>query len=723
MAREAKDDPITAEVISMALQEIVLEMAITVERTSGSPGVAEAKDYSCVMTRPDGRCMAYYGNNLQHLGSSLCGTQTIIGSFPAQSIKEGDVFIYNDPHKTGALHQCDVAVQTPAFHKGELVAWFFTNVHEADIGGMSPWGFCPESTDCYAEGLNLPPVKILEEGVPNLAIFDILKNNSRSGGIIVGDTRSAIAANNVGVRRLIELLDKYGIAISRRYVAVNEELVSKVLRERISKIPQGVYQQTDWVEYDAFGGEKYLEVPCTLKVKSGKLTFDFTGAAKQALGYVNASKGAMIGSIMPVIVAALLPDLPVNAGVYSCFDVEVGEPGTITNPIPPAGVSGGHMETGPRAMRAAHATLTRAMSLSQDPWVRSRAYAAGGITAGVVVVTGHYADSSRGYAFLLDQQSLGHGALPVGDGVDFGGIDYSIAGREPDVEIVEASGPVLYLWRKEIADSGGVGLYRGGNTLETGVVPWSVESADVTHVCAGAVLPTQGSRGGYPGGTSRVEIHQGFLRNCLEAAGPLPGYADVLEQPIVLRGKTALISIGPADLVRQFMAGGAGWGDPTLRDPARVAEDVRNGSVSRDAAYFAYGVVLTTDGQVDGPATAQRRWAIRAERLGYQPKAEPKELERPRQALNIVNGKVSCDYCGYELGSLQSWQLGVVKRESNLADRLLRWSTPIVQAKTASFVIKEYICPDCGTLLETLIGQLGEDEPAYCRPLERAERR
>jgi N-methylhydantoinase B len=700
----ADHDPITAEVISMAMQSIVVEMGVTIERTSGSPAATDAKDYSCVITRADGGAIAYYGNNLQHLGDSLTGTEALIERFTGDAISDGDVFIYNDPFESGALHQADVAVQTPVFFEGRLIAWMFSNIHMLDIGGMSPSGFAPESRDVYGEGLRMTPLKIVDAGEPVGAIWEMIRSNVRTE-LVLGDVRSMIAANHVGRSRLLEVVVEHGSETFARYVEVNENLVSGLLSDRIGRIPAGVYESQDWVEYDAFGGEDYVPVRCRLEVTDdARLVFDFSGSGAQVPGYCNASRGALIGSVMPVILAALLPDFPVNAGAYGRFEVIPGEAGSITSPVLPAGVSGGHMEAGPRALRAAHAALVSAMAVSDDEWIRERAYALGGVTVGVIVLTGYMGDGTRGYAFMLDQQSTGHGALPTGDGVSFGGIDYSIAGREPDVETAEATGPVLYLWRREIADSGGAGAFRGGSGLETAFVPWGAVAAEISHACAGGVVPTLGTCGGYPGGTTYTEVYSGVLPEVLDR---LPDPGTLTGTPRTVASKSAVDEIDLRDAVRQVISAGSGWGDPLLRDPDAVAADIADAVVSAEAASVVYGVLVADDGTADRVATQGRRDLIRRERLGG---VSPAAIDdpTPRQALRRDGLSVSCSFCDQDLGTLGDWVSGALSARVNrhdLSERLSTWHVPVAVPREGQFDLVERCCPECATLIDVSIEQ------------------
>jgi N-methylhydantoinase B len=516
---------------------------------------------------------------------------------------------------------------------------------------------------------------------------------------VLGDIRSQIASINVGRARLLEVVAEYGREEWRRYLEVNEQLLAKLLGERIGAIPPGRYEAEDWVEYDAFGGESYVPIRCSLEVTAdARLIFDFAGSGAQVPGYSNGSRGAMLGSVMPVLLAALLPDYDVNAGAYDRFEVHVGDPGSITNPTPPAGTSGGHLDAGPRSMRAAHTALMRAMMASEDEWIRERSYALGGVSVGVPVLSGRQLSGEWGYAFVLDQQSLGHGGLPAADGVAFGGIDYSIAGREPDAETAESSGPILYLWRREIPDSGGAGAHRGGNSLEAVFVPWKVDRAELAVSSAGGVVPTPGTRGGYPGGTTWVEV----FRDVLPALGEqLPDPLSFSSPPTPVAAKCASFELGLGDAVRQVLTAGSGWGDPLLRPVEDVERDLALGSVTRGAAAAAYGVVFSDDGTIDGQATATRRESIRRERLDGAELATVDDLSC-RAVVLPRDGGLACSFCGTDLGVADGTD-GTTQRwhttRHPLAERLSAWNVPVQRGRATRFDLIEQCCPGCGLLI------------------------
>jgi N-methylhydantoinase B len=182
-------DVIAAEVHRKALQNLTNEMAITLVRTSGSPIVTDAKDFStCLMdTKPEHLGFASYV--LFHVGSSLIGTQVIASLVGEDEIRPGDGWIVNDPHTGGAMHQGDVSVIMPTFYQGEHLGWSFSNMHVLDIGGVGISGYAPGAHDVYQEGLRFPPVRIIRDGAIDNEWEHFIAANVRAPGPVLNDIR------------------------------------------------------------------------------------------------------------------------------------------------------------------------------------------------------------------------------------------------------------------------------------------------------------------------------------------------------------------------------------------------------------------------------------------------------------------------------------------------------------------------------------------------------
>ena len=493
-------DVIAAEVHRKALQNLTNEMAITLVRTSGSPIVTDAKDFStCLMdTKPEHLGFASYV--LFHVGSSLIGTQ-VINSLPAANdVRPGDGWVVNDPHTGGAMHQGDVSIIMPTFYGDELLGWSFSNMHVLDIGGVGISGYAPGAHDVYQEGLRFPPVRIIRNGGIDIEWEQFIAANVRAPGPVLNDIRSMIAANNTASRKLAEIVDEFGLEGHREYCEINKDLSEQVLRERIALLPDGVYEAVDWNEFDGHDGpDLLLEMRCKLEVDGTELRFHYSGVP-QIDAFVNSTRGPMFGQAMTALMTSLVyGDLPINGGLWRPITVDLGEPGTIVNSIPPAPVSNAHSEVGMRACKLAKAVLNQALSLSDDPVLRGRV--AGQCQDGFPgsALFGQNQHGGTSVIFYVDNASgAGGGAQTIGDGQDSYGLTCMTGCGLADVEVHEAADPVMFLWRKLIANSGGPGQMRGGQALEQAFAVHYSDAMGGPGFNACAEVPPIGFGGGYP---------------------------------------------------------------------------------------------------------------------------------------------------------------------------------------------------------------------------------
>ena len=218
---------------------------------------------------------------------------------------------------------------------------------------------------------------------------------------------------------------------------------------------------------------------------------------------------------------------------------------------------------------------------------------------------------------MLDPMGAGVGAFATRDGVDTGGIWFDAKGFMPNVEQIEHTMPILYVYRKEIPDSGGTGKFRGGNAAEWAFIAHKTDRlSHATSACGCAVPTAHGLSGGGPGAPNEYRFLEGSNIQAMFKSGQIPGDITDLEGTIEnLQPKQVDIAQTDNDAYAIRWAGAAGFGDPYERDPARVATDVRAETVTAEAAREAYGVVLDADVQVDAEATQQLRERLVRERL------------------------------------------------------------------------------------------------------------
>ena len=610
-------DLVDVEIFSRALQNIVHEMGVVMMRTSGNPVIAEAVDFSTFIADDEGEIVAYGGYIALYSGPARAAVRYLRSVIPPEEIHPGDAFICNDPYTTGASHPPDIAIVRPLFVGDQLVAWCWAESHMYDVGGMAPGGFAPMAMECYGESIRFPGIKIVDRGRIVDDVRRLLETNVRIPTMVFNDIRCLIAACNVCDERFAELIDRYGIGTYRRYVEIGKELAEAAMRKRIASLPDGTFEADEYVEHNGHTNDLY-RVHCAATVAGDRLTLDFTGSSPQTNGFVNCSYATTVGAAMTPLLMSLVPDLPINEGTMRAVEI-VAPPGTVCNVQMPAPSSSGHMEAGLRVMKVVERLLADLQAASDDPFVRDH-----------VMATWHdcwpgavfYAPSETGeLAPFLDMNggSGGGGAQPVDDGLDCAGSLTQPQNSVPDIEINEFQAPVLYLWRRINAGSGGPGRLRGGQGMDYAWTPWYTAGGQEHVFAACWQVPPPGVTGGYPGSASGFTVVPEAMADKQLEAGTIPASLDELGgSPLALDAKHVGISVMPGDVVGMHSGGGGGVGDPLERDPARVARDVADTAITSAVAQSAYGVVISIDGSVDRAATEERRAAIRNERRGWE---------------------------------------------------------------------------------------------------------
>jgi N-methylhydantoinase B len=703
-------DVIAAEVHRKALENLTNEMSITLLRTSGSPIVVEAKDFSCCLldTKPEHLGFAAYVSF--HLGSSLIGTQAITEIVKQTGdLSPGDGWLVNDPHEGGAMHQGDIAVIMPMFHEGEHMGWGFANMHVLDVGGVGVSGYAPGAHDVFQEGMRFPPIRAIRNGAIDREWELYIAANVRVPGPVLNDIRGMIAACNTGNRKLNEIVTTFGKERYLEYCEINKDLTEQVFRERISRIPDGVYTATDWNEFDGHNGpDLLLRVGLEMEVKGSDLYFRYSGVP-QIDGFVNSAKGAMWGQTITGLLTMLAyGDLPINGGVWRPIHIDLGEPGTVVNSLPPAPVSNAHSEVGMRACKMTKEVMNQALSLSDDPVLRSRV--AGQTQDGFpgVSLFGPNQHGGMSVVFYLDNcTGQGGGAQSVHDGQDSYGCTCMTGCGLADTEIHEAEDPLLFLWRRISQNSGGPGQYRGGQALEEA---YSLAYADgmggpAFNGCA--EVPPRGVGGGFPAGAGGFYILRGGNVPQLLAQGILPVEERLEGVREDFASKVAHLNVHRDDVVVLISGGGGGVGDPLLRSAAQVAADVRDRYITAEHAEAAYGVVLDADGCADEAASATRREDIRRARIGAEPTCG---LAQPAQVgvsvERAADGSWSCSYCGHQLTEGEgSWREGAKLVETEIHQRYTELKMFVRERhEEPNVVMREHYCPSCaGSLVVDIV--------------------
>jgi N-methylhydantoinase B len=460
--------------------------------------------------------------------------------------------------------------------------------HHQDVGGRTPGSVPTDATELYQEGIIIPPTQLFRAGELDENLFNVLTRNVRLPDVFTGDLMAQVAAGRLGGVRLRELFTVHG---STTVVAYIEELLTRaerLTRRQIEAIPDGDYAFEDWLDDDGVSIGKPVKIAVTLRVRGSSMTFDFTGSAPQVRGPFNSVPASTMAAVYYAVRAISDPSIPNNGGCFRAVDAVLPE-GTIVNPRPPAPVS------------CRTATIKRIADTILGALVGAlpgRIPAANSGTLLVMAFGGQ--DPESGRPFVASELAAGGmGARPDKDGIDVIETDVSNCMNIP-VESVEMNFPLRIRRARLWVDSGGAGRFRGGLGLEK--VFEATTDVMVSHRGERFGSAPWGLDGGAPGARAHAHIVR----------------ADGTREELPSK---KMIVLHPGDQLWEYIAGGAGYGDPLDRYPAAVLADVLDGKISPALAITAFGVVLTPDGTaVDEAKTKESRQRRLAEKGRPRPR-------------------------------------------------------------------------------------------------------
>jgi N-methylhydantoinase B len=683
------------ETIKNRLVAIGREMVATLVRTAGTPIYAEIKDFSCGLFDWKARQVVYSGLAITHNQAIQNLVQTSIqihGDDPG--IFDGDLFMGNDPHLGGGIHAMELGLACPIFLDGEIVAWSGSIAHQLDIGGMTPGGFCMGATDCFQEGLRFPPVKLYRKGELQRDIWNIHRNNVRIPDKISMELKGQIAANNVAKKRVEELVAKFGVEVFREVCDALIQLSARVMEERIRQIPEGIYEHLD-IEEITGAGDGLFPIFCALKVKDGKLIFDFTqNCPPQMPRPFNTTKVVTKGIVYSHVMPLLAYDIPWNEGCTYPIEI-LTLPGSVLDAKPPAPCS--MPSFGFRAGDAALCALDKALKNSP---LKDRMSACWEGSPPIVLGIAPNPDGPHPiFIPLLDGMSGGGGAFSMKDGLDAGSMLSIMGYSMGDVEIQENVYPILYLTRRFLRDSGGPGRYRGGSSCFLSFIPYKTSGIRWPLVEDRRLVSSHGIMGGYPGASHHFLV--GREIDVPKAIREGLGNGEEVIPKLELLPIITDFFQGPRDVFAYTSNAGGGFGDPLNRDSKNVARDVLWRFVSREKAKEIYGVIFKPDTlEVDEVQTKLEREKIRAKRTpnGEKVKSDAVHIKGD-YVIWEMSGHVNnclCSRCGRILSSVdENWKEKVSHKDIRMDE------TGVLIPGDDRVVLRQYICPDCGHLLDS----------------------
>lgn len=584
VAHASATDPTTLAVLRRSLITVANEMGLTIAKVAYSPVISEGRDFTGAIFDAHGHLVACGDHDLPGLLGTLEPTlEFVLSAFAPNELRAGDIIACNSPHEAGT-HLNDVRLVRPVFVEGAVAAFVADLGHWTDVGGSVPGSINPLARDAYAEGLRITPVKIVDQGVYQRDVVELILANVRLPYEANGDIWAQIKALELGEARLQKLFEKWTPRVVLEVFELMQDHAEALFSACLDGIGDGSVEFEDFMDVDPLDPqERPVRIHLRLTKQGRQLCFDFSGSDQQPRGG-NGSPRPITLSGVYIATMNLFPGLPFNHGLVRNLEIET-TPGSavhVTFPNPVSGCAAGAFE------KVIACVLGCWGKLAPDRQV--------GSTFNLINVTLGGLDRRYERPFVMymwNEGGLGGG--PDRDGGDSPGMSlFSPGSRNQPVELHERLFPIRLHELEIAADSAGAGTWRG--------CPGIRHSYEVLD--ADAVLGVFGDRnrfkpwgveGGGPGGGQTVHVNRG--RSGERELGVLAA-----DEPVQ-----------PGELVEVWSSGGGGYGDPRRRDPGLVLRDVRLGFVSAEAAREVYGVSVVCEDEVadlwriDQDATARLR--------------------------------------------------------------------------------------------------------------------
>ena len=581
-------DSITFEIVRNSFMAVCAEMALVVSKTAYSPPINEGKDFAGTVSDADGNLVAQSEFDLPaFVGLAMFTVKEVIKQVGLEAMAPGDIFMINDPY-VASTHCNDVHFIKPVFYGEERVAFVESTAHWTDVGGPIPSSLNSRATTYFEEGLRIPAVQIYERGELRQDVLDLILANMREPWERMGDLNAQCSALRTGDARLQVMCAKHGTDVVRAVQAEMQDHSERLIRATLRELPNGVYEAADQNDQDFSTG-----LPVTFRVKltidGDRAVFDLTESDDAAGSAINTSIVATTSSVFNAI-GSVLPPVPMNAGVLRAVEIKA-RPGSICHAQPPSAVStqGTSMEIIIAACAAALSQALPERGAGTCSTVLNTAYA------------GH--DERPGFeTFFLEYVWAvgGMGGTKYHDGSNVVGSAWAATIQNIPVELQERRFPLFWRRNMLLPDSAGPGRSRGGLALDQ-ACEFAFQGGTLTNFGNRERIGPPGVFGGGRGATAGLVLNRSTER----------------ERAIGLVASNVPVSKG--ETLAYWSAGGGGYGDPLLREPERVLEDVRDDYISIAAAREQYGVVIqeidrrTLQYAIDESATEALRATMRVE--------------------------------------------------------------------------------------------------------------
>src|SRR5262245_60581044 len=574
-------DPILTEIVRNGVIAVTEEMKTNLMRTAYNMIIYEALDFTTGLFTAEGDTVSI-GIGLPSFIRGMSNTvKAMIAHFGRSGIAPGDIYVTNDGYTTGS-HLNHFTFALPVFHGGELAGFACCMAHWIDVGGT----LGGMTTDIFSEGLQIPIVKYQDRGVVNDTLVDIIRMNVRLPSRAMGDLRAQVTAVKTGERRFLQLLDRYGRKPVLDAIRAIMDQAEAAARARTRTIPDGIYEAESFMDDDGIDIGKRVPIRVRVVAKGDEMTIDLSQTSRQVRGFYNSGPSTSIGCAQMAYKCITSPtDYPINDGAFRSLKVVVPK-GTIVSAVRPAPM---------RWWMTYPMTVVDTVYKALAPAIPDR------------VIAGHHADRVTATIHGINPRTReffigGLGPLGGGWGAKLteDGVSATVCANDGDThnspnEQAEAKLPIVIESCRLIDDSCGAGRHRGGLGIES-----------VVRARSHLTVNTQ---------TDRAHCHPWGLDGGLEATGNQVHFRIdgqwKTDQP---NAKSLITHLKPGDAFRLRSGGGGGYGDPLERAADAVANDVRQGYVSIEAAAKLYGVIVNTETfELDVAATERLRRARRSE--------------------------------------------------------------------------------------------------------------
>ena len=550
-------DPVTLAILKGRLEQIADEMDATLFRSAFNPIIAEAHDASHgIYDAITGETLVQGKSGLPiFVGVMAFAVKAVIDKVARDGgLEDGDVYIFNDPYD-GGTHLSDFRLVKPIYRNEEVFCYLASVGHWHDVGGNVPGNYNPEATECFQEGMLIPPVKLFSAGVLNSDIVDILSSNSRLPNSLYGDMNGQINALDLGKQRLNDLLDHYGEDKIKKALSLLKMRADRMMRDHLSALPNGTISVEDFLDNDGVN-DVALRLAVDMTIEDERLIIDFSRSSPACAGPVNISRSTTIAASY-VALKHIFTDVPANAGVLQPVDFIIPEDSFLSVRAPKP--VGGYTETILRLIDV----LFQAFEHIAPERVNGCAYG----TINALSIAGHRKNGSRWVMFSFF--GGGHGGHPEGDGLNHGNAPISTA-TIPPLEILEAAYPVAFTQWALRPDSGGAGKHRGGLG--------AIYEIELLEKSATAFL--FGERGKFPP-PGVVNGGPGAVNKFYYDSDDDDAINNKKSPPLV--SKITGIKLRKGQRVRLETPGGGGYGKPADRLQHLIDNDMAQGYISKES--------------------------------------------------------------------------------------------------------------------------------------------